>query len=352
MKESCGGANEGVMKGRCKYLMAAALRKFEITSDPSHQHLATLIASDFREGGMTRWLTGWITAVALMATPSVGVGQEDLLLRVGAPVAVAAGDSGWTVVVINADATIDGRVHDALVVVNGMARIKGSVGGNVVVINGQAELGPDARIGGDLVLYRSTVAGATGTSVGGRTLVENGFSFGRRFLIFGWLACTVALTAAAAVFAGIGGGTLRGAMAVLRSRPAPVVASAAVTFVGLPLIAAMSFATVVGFLLGAGIWVVVMPALWGVGYLVSSTWFGTRLLRLFGAAEDPGRPYGAATLGVIGAQLVGLMPVLGGVVVIGAGALGAGALVLLGWERWRRSPSTATVAPPATMADA
>ncbi len=274
-------------------------------------------------------------------------GVRDLLVRIGGPVHIGPLDSAWTIGVINDSAVIEGRIGEGLVVVNGTARLSGSVGGSVVIVGGHIDLAPGARIGRDLVLYRSTVTRAEGAVIGGETIDEAGFSFGRRFLVFAWIGFTVALTAAAALFAGIGGGLLDRGATALRKAPGLAAAGTVVTFIGLPFVAFLALVTMIGAPLGLGILVILLPALWVLGYLVAATWFGRLLLPLLKAHESPGRPYAAATLGVIAAQLVGLIPVIGGLLALGAGALGAGVLASLAWHDWNRPFPSGMIPAPA-----
>jgi hypothetical protein len=273
----------------------------------------------------------------------------DFLLRVGGPVRVSASDTAWTVVVIGGDATIEGTLHRGLVVVDGTARISGTVNGSVVVVNGQAELGPNARLGKDLVLYRSTLQRDSGSVIAGRTLSQGGFGLGRRFLLMTWAAVTLALIVAAAVFAAVGGRLLHLASGVIERRPGRTALSAVVTFMGLPLVAFVAFLTLIGAALGFGILAILLPTLWLLGYLVAGTWLGRRLLPLLQASYDAERPYGAATLGVLAAQLIGLVPLLGGLAVLTGGALGAGALVQLAWDHWRERAPTRTPEEPVPL---
>jgi len=287
-------------------------------------------------------LAAGFVALALATLPGRGAAQaerarpEDLLLRVNAPARIGPGDSTGALVVVGSDAIVEGLVSDGLLVVSGTARVSGEVEGSVVVVNGHAELLAGSRIDGDLILYRSTVSRDPGATVGGQTHTESGVSFGRSFLIFTWIGFTMALTLAAAIFAGIGGRLLDRAVRALSEHPGASLVGAAVVYLGLPFVAFFALVTLIGSVLGIGILTVLMPALWVLGYLVASAWLGRRLLPLLKAEEPPERPYAAATLGVIAAQVIGLVPLVGGLVVMIAGCLGAGTLAHLAWFDWRR----------------
>jgi len=301
-------------------------------------------------------LAAGLVALALAAAvPGQGAAQaerarpEDLLLRVNAPARIGPGDSTGALVVVGSDAIVEGLVSDGLLVVSGTARVSGEVEGSVVVVNGHAELLAGSRIGGDLILYRSTVSRASGATIGGQTHTESGITFGRRFLIFTWIGFTMALTLAAAIFAGIGGRLLDRAVRALAEHPGASLVGAAVVYVGFPFVAFFALVTLIGSVLGVGILTVLMPALWVLGYLVASAWLGRRLLPLLKAEELPERPYAAATLGVIAAQVIGLVPLVGGLVVLVAGCLGAGTLVHLAWVDWRRPASDLAASEASTV---
>jgi hypothetical protein len=266
---------------------------------------------------------------------------KDLIVRIGGPVRVAAGDTAGAVIVINHDATVAGRLRDGLLVVNGTAQVTGAVDGAVVIVNGRVELGPGSRVGDDLVLYRSTVVQSPGAVIAGRTVNESGLTFGRRFLRFAWFAITLALMAAGVLFAAVGGKLLIRAVALFDDAPHAAFAGAIGAFVGLPIVAFLASLTVVGIALGIGIAAVLLPALWILGYLVAAAWFGRLALALARVRGSAERPYAAVFVGVLANQFIGLVPVLGGLVVLLVGAIGAGAIVSLAWRQWRGARESA-----------
>lgn len=266
-------------------------------------------------------------------TPSVA--GRDVVIRLDGPVQIAASDTGWSVVVVNDTATVAGLLRGSLIVVNGTARVSGAVEGAVIVVNGRAELTETARLAQDLVLYRSAVDRRPGAAVGGDVIEERGLTFGRQFLIWLWVGSTLVLLVAAALFAAIGGRLLTHATTLLAAVPGRATLTALITWIGVPILAGAATLTVIGVPLAVALLVVLMPALWLLGYLVVSAWLGSRLVPLLGARDDPERPYGAATLGVLAAQVIGLIPLLGGLAVLLAGVLGAGTLVYLALDHWR-----------------
>ena len=156
---------------------------------------------------------GALLAVTCALHPASAVAQNrsnaksDLLLRIDGPASVGASDTIGTLIVIGNDATVYGSVKD-LIVINGTAHVVGTVEGNLTLINGRADLAPTARIGKDLLLYRSTITKALGAYVAGRVHNELGPSFGARGLWLLWLSLTIAIIAVGIVFAYLSGDQL------------------------------------------------------------------------------------------------------------------------------------------------
>jgi hypothetical protein len=293
---------------------------------------------------------GAAIVLASTATGAQGPGRDregDLLLRVNAPVTVAPAESASTLWVIGDDAIVEGTVRQHLVVMGGTARISGTVDGNVAVFNGTLELAPTAHVGRDVTLYRSTLSRASGAQVGGKIETSRGPAFGEIFALGFWVSMTVVVVAFGLLFAAVGSTPLRMAVRLLASRPGAVVGTSAVTWGSLPLLAVVSLATVVGIPLGIAILVFLLPALGFAGLIVTGTAIGTIFLGEPAADRAAGHPYAAAAIGLITLQAVGFVPVIGALLVLLAGAIGAGALVHLAWTEWRGPGAAALVPAPA-----
>jgi len=302
-----------------------------------------------------------------------GRGEEagGVLVRVGAPARVRAGETERTVVVVGSDAVVDGAVLENLVVVGGDARITGQVAGDVVMVGGRLELEPGARVGGDVLLHGdSRVAQAPGSTVDGAVRRGAGISFGPIAGWLVWLGVTLALVLAGLLVAAAGGRQLDEAAALLLRRPGPVVVTTLVLIAAVPILAIIAFLTVIGIPVGIALLVALVPALGLAGYLVAAMALGDALLRRLGRGRreapavraarvetgpEPGReavapgapgeparvpaavhPYREVALGVVLFQIVLLIPFLGFLLVVLAAHLGAGALVYRAWLVWRR----------------
>ncbi|HEX7119870.1 MAG TPA: hypothetical protein VF212_13850 [Longimicrobiales bacterium] len=260
----------------------------------------------------------------------------DVLLRVNGPLRLAAGDSASTVVVVGHDADIEGTIGEQLVVIGGTARVAGTIRGNLVVVDGRAVLGPEALVGQDVVLHESTLEQAPGAYVGGVVRRRAEFEWGPFVGWIFWLSLTLLILAVGLVVAALAGRQLFDAAARIRERPGPVVLTALLVAIGLPLLAFLAFVSLIGIPLALLIGFFVVPALALVGLAVTGTWIGAAAIRRWGGAERYERsrrhPYLAVTIGLLVLQIVALIPVLGGLVLVLASQLGAGALVYRAWR--------------------
>jgi hypothetical protein len=289
-----------------------------------------------------------LITVALALLPSTTRAQDPdaeggLLLRLNGDIRIPAGESSDTVIVINGDAIVDGTVTGGLVVINGDATVNGSVDEEVVVINGSVTLGDTARVGGDVSLVRSDLTRAPGAVVEGTVAERSEFGFGRAGAVFSflvWLGFTIVVLLAGLLFAAVGGRQLTGAAALLTSSVGGTLLGALLVWVGIPILAVLAFVTLVGIPLGFALLLFLLPALWLLGYLVAGARLGTWLLDLMHRPVAADHPYLAVLLGLVVLQLVLWIPVLGGLIWVLAGVLGAGALALLAWHAWQGRGAT------------
>lgn len=262
---------------------------------------------------------------------------SDVQIRINGPIHIASGDTASSVWVVNHDATIDGIVRDGLGVINGNATITGHVDGGVVVVNGRLELGPGARIGRDVMLYRSTLVRASDAVIGGAVHTQRGFSVGAGAAWLLWLSFTIVVVLAGLLFAEIAPVTLTESAAVLIGNGSRAAITALLVVVGVPTLAVLSFATVIGIPLGLTLLFVVIPALTFLGYLVAGSVVGAAMVgRMSSSGEWPAR-YRAIAIGLVTLQFAVALPVVGGLIGFIASLLGVGALVARSWTRRLRA---------------
>jgi hypothetical protein len=288
-------------------------------------------------------LTG-ATQAPLAPQPVEGP-SKDVQIRINGPIHIASGDTASSVWVVNHDATIDGIVRDGLGVINGDARITGHVEGGVVIVNGRLELGPGARIDRDVMLYRSTIVRANDAIIGGVVHTQTGFSVGAGAAWLVWLSFTIVVVLAGLLFAEIAPVTLTESASVLIGNGGRAVVTALLVVVGVPTLAVLSFATVIGIPLGLTLILVVIPALTFVGYLVAGSVVGAAMVgRMSSSGAWPAR-YRAIALGLVTLQFAVALPVVGGLIGFIASLLGAGALVARSWTRRMRAIPAPTPLP-------
>lgn len=280
-----------------------------------------------------------LLVIGLLMFPSVALAQgsssnDDLLLRVNGPITVNANEEVGTVVVIRDNAVINGIVRNDLVVIDGDATVTGTVEGSVTIYSGTLDLRGASRVAGDVNLISSTLTQASGAAVEG-SVNHSSFEWSSweffAFSVYLWISMTIAIIVAGLIFAAVGGRQLMSAGNLISRKLGATILSAVIVGIGVPLLAAVAFATVLGIPLGIGLLLFLIPALWFFGYLVAGTKLGAAILR----QEASDHPYLASVLGLVLLQAIGLIPFLGGFVGLVAGLLGVGALVLLGWNAWR-----------------
>lgn len=291
-------------------------------------------------------------ALAMRAAPSgaqsaVPDTAKDFLLRIDAPVTIAAAESASTVWVIGDTVTVKGTVRRELIVMGGHARVDGNVSGGIAVFNGSLELAPTARVGGDIYLYRSTVARAPGAVVAGRVDSRQSLGFGQGFALAFWVSMTIVVVAFALLYAAVGGSQLAATASSLLQRPGHTVVATILLWSIALFVAIFGFVTVIGTPLGIAILVFLMPALAFTGYLVTGTLVGAAALGDLRRLPGETHPYRAAALGVLILQVAGFIPFLGFLVVLLASAIGAGALAFGAWDGWRGRPVSKLVLSPA-----
>jgi hypothetical protein len=280
-----------------------------------------------------RWIAAFL--LAIVAVPGGLLAQQppslenDLLLRIRGPIHVSAGDVANIVVVIGHDADVQGTVTRDLIVINGTARIRGTVQGNVTVANGHLELLPGARIDQKALLYRSTATRAPGAEVAAGVHEEIGFSLARAAWLF-WFGTTFLVVVAGWAFAFLAERPLEGASQLILNRPGRTVVSALAVVFGLPALAFLALLSGIGIPLGFALLIFLLPALAFLGYLVTGSSLGHLALRSWPDGSD--NPYLAIAVGLLALQAIALIPGLGGLVVLLASQLGAGALMYRVWR--------------------
>jgi hypothetical protein len=282
-------------------------------------------------------------ALVLLLAPGRALAQEnrdDVYVRVNGTVDLAAGESVDTLVAVNSEAQVAGTVRETLVIVNRTATVSGDVGRDAIVANGTLRLEPTARIGGDVVLINGQLDQADGAEIAGSVVERSGAGMGAEFRrvtaavsFVVWLGVTLLFVVVALGWAAVAGRQLSDIAGLLGARPGLAAVAAVIFWIVVPVVAVIAFFTVIGIPIGIALLVIVLPLLWGLGYVLTSTRLGFFLADLRRTTPDLAHPYLEAVLGVVILQLIGLIPIVGGIVVALAGLFGAGAIVVLAWRR-------------------
>jgi hypothetical protein len=284
-------------------------------------------------------------ALALLLAPVQALAQEkmdDVYVRVNGMVDLATGEDVDTLVAVNSEARVAGTVHGTLVTVNQTATVSGDVGREAIVVNGTLRLEPTAQIGGDVVLINSDLSQADGAVIAGRVVERSGASIGAEFnrvtaavSAIAWLGMTLLVVVVALGWAAVGGSQLSAIAGLLGARPGLAAGAAVIFWIAAPVVAFLAFVTVIGIPIGIALLLIVLPLLWGLGYVTTGTRVGFFLADLRHTTPNLAHPYLEAVLGVVIFQFIGLVPIVGGIVVALAGLFGAGAIVVHAWRRTR-----------------
>ena len=283
-------------------------------------------------------------ALALLLAPVPTLAQEnsdDVYVRVNGTVDLPASESVDTLVAVDSEARVAGTVRDTLVIVNQTATVSGNVGRDAIVVNGTLRLEPTAHIGGDVVLINGEVSQADGAVIAGSIVERRGASIGAEFRrvtaavsLIAWLGMTLLIVVVALGWAAVSGRQLSEIAGLLGARPGLAAVAAVIFWIAVPVVAFVAFVTVIGIPIGITLLLVVVPLLWGLGYVATGTRLGFFFADLRRTTPDLAHPYREAVLGVVVFQLIGLIPIVGGIVVALAGLFGAGAIVIHAWRHF------------------
>jgi hypothetical protein len=285
-----------------------------------------------------------LAAIALLAgLAGVALAADEALPHTGrvvfvtgGDVEIAAGEQADAVIVLGGTARVDGTVN-ALVVIDGTATVRGATLETLAVINGSAELAAGTTVLGDVHRLGSTITRADGVEISGsiRDLTGDIAAFG---LFIGaaaivlWIGFGLATLLVGLLMAGLAARQVRTATALISRETGMTLLVGLLAIVVPPVVAVLLMVTVIGIPAGIGLLVVLWPAVAFIGYIVAAIWLGEWLLgRRSSEAAPAERPYAAATIGLLVAFVIGLIPVVAAILSI----LGLGAVVLASWRTLR-----------------
>ena len=304
-------------------------------------------------------LFGAILLIGAFAAPVAMAADETLphtgrvLMAFGGDVAVPADEQADVVFVANGDADIAGTVN-TLTVIDGNATLHGATVETIVIVSGTLALEEGTTVLGNVRSIELTVTQAEGVEIAGdikgvdAELIALGAFLGPAALLFA-LGMFLASLVAGLLLAAIGSRQVRAAELVIAAEPLKVFGVGLLGVIVIPILAIVAMVTIVGAPLGIGILLGFMPLLAFVGFLVAGTFLGEELL---GTRKEPAvaRPYKGAALGIVLLQVIGLVPIVGGLATAVASILGLGAILLLGWRIVRGAGTGQSATPQATPA--
>lgn len=288
-----------------------------------------------------------LVPASVFAQQAMDDDSDSFIFQVNRPATVATGDMVDIVIVIDDDAVIDGQVTDTLVVVNGTATVNGFVTGDIIVAEGALVVNDGATVN-DITLFRSEMTQGEAATVTGDVTEETsytGFTWGLTiFSVVFWIGTTIAILLAGIAIMALFGRQMDVAVQTISTRPLESVVTGLVTWILIPVLAILSFITIIGIPVGLGLLFVVIPLLALAGYMAAAYWLGARVVTMTNISA--GR-YLSLVIGLVLLALVGAIPWLGGVVTFFATLFGTGALVYLLYRR--RGERQATPVMPPTV---
>ena len=272
--------------------------------------------------------------------------SRGLLVRLGGDLVVAADERYESIAVIGGSATIAGAA-DHVVVVDGTAILDGARVGELIVVDGHAVLRGATVVRGDLTLIESTLDRDDQAEVIGEVRTRPpwqplGFWIGGVLLPLGFVFALVLAGLAVSALAPAG---VRRAEAALTRDIGGTVLAALLVWIVVPIAVALSFAAIVTIPVGIGVLLFLLPAIAFFGYVIAGIRIGDGVLSLVRRGATTGRPYLAAVVGIPLLVLIGMVPVLGGLVTVLSVLVGGGAIGLVAWRTIRGRTAEPAPAP-------
>lgn len=284
-----------------------------------------------------------MVVVILLATPFQALAQD--ITRFGSDVTVPEGEvQEGNITVFGGDVVIEGEAGADVTVFGGDLRINGRVGGSVTHFGGDTTLGNEAVIGGDFTQFGGTVNRAPGARIeGSETTGPRIFSpfvnfLASLFALLFTLALTVAVVAILPEQTRVLANTVE-------QQPLPSLGYGILATILVPLLfLILALIIIVGWILIPFVAIAVVITYF-YGYVGVARWLGDRIIGATRSANQS--PIVKALVGALVLGVIGLVPILGGLVQFIAAMIGLGAVLISKYgtgKPWRRQE--AAQAPP------
>jgi hypothetical protein len=294
---------------------------------------------------LVRACLGALVIVLVLAVPASAQGStndnppRDQIVLSGQLI-VPSGETVDTALIFHGPATIAGTVTGAVVVFDGRTDISGHVAGDVVVFNGAVTVRSGAQVGGDLVTTGVPTVEPGATVVGQQQRVATRFNtgdIGFASRIVWWIGYSVS-TLVLGLLLLLVAPALDGAIVrTFRQRTGASIGLGVAAFFLLPLIAILFLVVVIAIPLGLFL-LLGLALLYTVGYVAGAHAIGRIVVK------QPTSRFLAFLVGWLIVRVLGLVPVLGGVVWTLVSIFGLGVL----WVASRRAGVEVETAIPPT----
>lgn len=280
----------------------------------------------------TLLVSGAVALFTALGADSLGAQARPggILVRTDGDVVVPAGVEHDVVVVVRGTLEVEGRVGTA-VIVNGAGVFTGADVDEIIAFKSDVRLADGTVVSDDVQLVDANYEAGQGSTVLGEVKSGARHQVFRGFWIFGGLVAigyALAMVLGSVIAATVAPHGVRVAGQALRDEPMQVTLWTLGAWLLLPLGALFAIPTVVGMPMGIGMFVFVLPTLAFLGYLVTAIRLGDWIVGKVRHSVEQPWPYVAAVVGTLFLLVLGLLPVLGGMVPMVAGALGSGAILL------------------------
>jgi hypothetical protein len=246
-----------------------------------------------------------------------------------------------TVVVFDGDTVLEGAVLDAVVVFNGATTISGSVDGDVVVFRGKLTLTDGAVVTGNVFAQDRDIA--PGARVDGDVSGIARITWGLRWAgwiaaIAVWFAISVSVLVLGLLLLWLVPRGLEAALASARTALAASIGWGVGLFFGLPILAVLAIATLVGIPLGIGV-LMALGLVFGIGQTTAAFLLGRTII------GEPRSRILAFLAGWAILSGLALIPGVGGLLWFAGTVFGLGTIAVATW-RGRLEPAGATAQMP------
>jgi hypothetical protein len=235
-----------------------------------------------------------------------------------------------SVVVLDGPITVLGHATGDVVAVHGRVLVTGRVDGDVLAVSRTIDLGPRARVGGDVHYGGSRPRIAPGAQVAGTVSKENwddvaGPAWGATARWIWWIAVSISALVLGLLLLWFAPRAAEAVLVAFREAPGATIGWGIALIIGLPILAVIALVTLVGIPLGIGLLLALLPLL-AIGYVYACWMLGRTLVK-------PPRGRALAFLAGWGIlRILALIPIVGGIVGILATAAGLGAATVAAWR--------------------